>query len=155
MSAHGDHMIYHEGIERYGVLLREQVLVPPFPPIQPQIGFCCFPALTFNSAWETPAVMVGRFAQPRAELCSVAKVGVGANSTAFEVLKTYKSKVIDRQKRREGIYKGFHSSSNFRSFLTWARPSVVPEWCLVLYCILYEGCNGGLDRHALAPECVP
>jgi hypothetical protein len=86
-----------------GFVISKRVLVPPFPPIQPQMGFCSFEALAFNSAWEAPAVMVGRLAQPRAELCSVAQVGVGANSTPLEVSKAYTRKAIDHKERRKGI----------------------------------------------------
>lgn len=86
-----------------GSVISKLVLVPPFPSIQPQMGFCSFGALAFSSAWEAPAVMAGRLAQPRAELCSVAQVGVGANSRPWEVSKAYTRKAIDHKEHREGI----------------------------------------------------
>jgi hypothetical protein len=47
--------------------------------------------------------MVGRFAKPRAGVCSVAQVGVGANSSPFEVSRMYTRKLIDHKEHTEGI----------------------------------------------------
>jgi hypothetical protein len=59
------------------------------------MGFCWFVALAFKSVLKVPVVIVGTLSQPRAELCSVAQVGVGANSSAFKVSSAYIRNIID------------------------------------------------------------